>query len=236
MTSSGLAQRIAAPGDPGCFPGLRLRSARSAARRAFLPGGLRPGRSSALGGIEEFPEFLDAARRAASSCSRSPATSDSSAAIRSPCPAICASCASSRAACSRISASRGSSGGSESVTARDHPRNHPRPPSRQPARSPTVTPEPVTRCHSKAPINRERECLRVYVSLRQELYEDIPELYDDAQKYRDLIETVRWSSGSLLTLIANRIRHSLPALTGQDDQACWDVLFADARRVARSPT
>jgi hypothetical protein len=44
--------------------------------------------------------------------------------------------------------------------------------------------------------------LRVYMSLRQELYEGIPELYDDAQKYRDLIETIRWSSGSLLTLIA----------------------------------
>jgi hypothetical protein len=159
MTLSGFSQRIAAPGDPGCFPRFRFRPARSAARRSFLAGGLRPGRSSALGGIEEFPEFLDAARRAASSCSRSSATSASSAATRSPCPAICPSCASSRAACSRISASRGSSGGSESVTARDHPRNQPRPPSRHPARSATVTSEPVTRSHSKAPINRGPECL-----------------------------------------------------------------------------
>jgi len=132
MTSSGLSQRIAAPGDPGCFPGFRFRSARSAARRSFRAGGLRPGRSSLPGGIEEFPEFRDAARRAASSCSRNWTTRASSAAIRSPCPAICSSCAaicpacaSSRAACSRISASRGSSGGSESVTARDHP---PKPP------------------------------------------------------------------------------------------------------------
>jgi len=77
-------------------------------------------------------------------------------------------------------------------------------------------------------VNSLHDNLRVYVSLRQELYEDIPELYDDAQKYRDLIETVRWSGGSLLTLIANRIRHSLPALVGEDDQTCWDVLFADA--------
>jgi len=76
-------------------------------------------------------------------------------------------------------------------------------------------------------VNSLHDNLRVYVSLRQELYEDIPELYDDAQKYRDLIETVRWSSGPLLTLIANRIRHSLPALAGHDDRACWDVLFAD---------
>ena len=84
-------------------------------------------------------------------------------------------------------------------------------------------------------VNSLHDNLRVYVSLRQELYEDIPELYDDAQKYRDLIETVRWSSGSLLTLIANRIRHSLPALAGQDDQACWDVLFADAPGVGAFP-
>jgi hypothetical protein len=34
-------------------------------------GAFRPGRSSADGGIEEFPGVLDAALRAASSCSRS---------------------------------------------------------------------------------------------------------------------------------------------------------------------
>ena len=39
------------------------------------PAAGRPGRSSADGGIEEFPEFLDAALRAASSCSRSSRTS-----------------------------------------------------------------------------------------------------------------------------------------------------------------
>jgi hypothetical protein len=75
-------------------------------------------------------------------------------------------------------------------------------------------------------VNSLHDNLRVYVSLRRELYEDIPELYEDAQKYRDLIETIRWNSASLLKLIANRIRHSLPALANHDDQACWDTLFA----------
>jgi hypothetical protein len=70
-----LRQRIAAPGDPGCFPGFRFFSARSAARLSFRAGGRRPGRSSALGGIEEFPEFLDPARSAASSFPRNSATS-----------------------------------------------------------------------------------------------------------------------------------------------------------------
>ena len=38
-------------------------------------------------------------------------------------------------------------------------------------------------------INEVHDNLRVYVSLRQELYDDIPALYEDAQKYRDLLET-----------------------------------------------
>ena len=118
-----------APGLPGCFPRFFF-SARSAARRCFL-GGFRPGRSSELGGIEEFPLFRDPDRSAAASCSRRSATTASSAAIRSACVSI--SCA-----CSRISASRGSSGGT-SVTAPDHPRNHAQPPRQHHARRQNVT-------------------------------------------------------------------------------------------------
>ncbi len=70
-------------------------SARPAARRC-LPGGFRPGRSSADGGIEEFPLLRDPARSAAASCSRRSATADSSAAIRFACPAISAACAAIR--------------------------------------------------------------------------------------------------------------------------------------------
>jgi hypothetical protein len=53
-----------APGLPGCFPRLFF-SARPAARRC-LRGGLRPGRSSDDGGIEEFPLFRDPPRAAVS--------------------------------------------------------------------------------------------------------------------------------------------------------------------------
>lgn len=77
-------------------------------------------------------------------------------------------------------------------------------------------------------VNSLHDNLRVYMSLRRELYEEIPELYEDAQKYRDLIETIHWNSASLLKLIANRIRHSLPALADHGDQACWDTLFSPA--------
>jgi hypothetical protein len=75
-------------------------------------------------------------------------------------------------------------------------------------------------------VNSLHDNLRVYMSLRRELYEDIPELYEDAQKYRDLIEAIHWNSAALLKLMANRIRHSLPALVGHDDRECWDTLFS----------
>src|SRR6266496_2940830 len=122
-----------APGLPGCFPRFFF-SARSAARRC-LRGGFRPGRSSELGGIEEFPLFRDPARSAVSNCARRPATTASSAVICSACTAI-------RCACSRISASRGSADGSPggaSVTARNHPGNHAHPPRQHHARRWNVT-------------------------------------------------------------------------------------------------
>lgn len=75
-------------------------------------------------------------------------------------------------------------------------------------------------------VNSLHDGLRVYMSLRQELYDDVPELYDDAQKYRDLIETLGWNESSLLRLIARRVRHSMPALAAADDETCWDSLFS----------
>lgn len=67
--------------------------------------------------------------------------------------------------------------------------------------------------------------LRIYISLRQELYENTPSLYEDAQKYRDLIESVYWSEADLRSLIARRIRYSLPKLADALDERCWSTLF-----------
>lgn len=78
--------------------------------------------------------------------------------------------------------------------------------------------------------------LTVYMSLRQELYDNIPALYDDAQKYRDLIETISWNEKSLRQLIARRIRHSMQqksswrardVLSNYSDGELWDSLFAE---------
>jgi hypothetical protein len=60
-------------GAPGCFPGLRM----PIPRRSLPYGGVRPGRSSPDGGVEESPEFREigrssrATRRASSAFSAS---------------------------------------------------------------------------------------------------------------------------------------------------------------------
>lgn len=69
--------------------------------------------------------------------------------------------------------------------------------------------------------------LRVCMSLRQELYDSIPELYEDAQKYRDLLEVISWDEKSLLKLMANRIRYAVSDLRDTDDSQAWTTVFAE---------
>ena len=68
--------------------------------------------------------------------------------------------------------------------------------------------------------------LRSYMSLRQELYDNTPSLYEDAQKYRDLIETISWTEEDLRSLIARRLRYAVPRLADASDTRCWRTLFA----------
>ena len=65
------------------------------------------------------------------------------------------------------------------------------------------------------------------MSLRQELYDSIPSLYEDAQKYRDLIEEVNWDEPHLLELMASRIRFSVPGVRGASDEESWNAVFAE---------
>ncbi|MGH8909590.1 MAG: P-loop ATPase, Sll1717 family [Egibacteraceae bacterium] len=74
-------------------------------------------------------------------------------------------------------------------------------------------------------INRLSDNLSVYISLRQELYDNIPALYEDAQKYRDVIEVISWTKPRLLQLAAARIRYALGGLELQTDQCCWERVF-----------
>ena len=76
-------------------------------------------------------------------------------------------------------------------------------------------------------INDRHANLGVSMSLRQELYDSIPTLYEDAQKYRDLIEVLAWDEPLLLELSANRIRHSVPALREANNEDAWSAVFAE---------
>ncbi|HEX8122929.1 MAG TPA: hypothetical protein VF549_16885 [Solirubrobacteraceae bacterium] len=78
-----------------------------------------------------------------------------------------------------------------------------------------------------AKLNELSPHLQVYMSLRQELYDSIPALYEDAQKARDMIETIAWDEPTLLNLVANRIRYRIEKLKKASDDDCWSAVFAD---------
>ena len=69
--------------------------------------------------------------------------------------------------------------------------------------------------------------LRVLISLRRELYESIPALYEDAQKIRDIIQVIEWDEPDLLELIARRIGRSVPSLERLNNEECWNVVFSE---------
>ena len=69
--------------------------------------------------------------------------------------------------------------------------------------------------------------LTTYVSLRRELYDSIPTLYEDAQKYRDIIEVIQWDEPELLSVVANRVRHCFPILRDSSDIDCWHSVFGE---------
>ena len=75
-------------------------------------------------------------------------------------------------------------------------------------------------------MNQRSDLLTVYISLRQELYDNIPSIYDDAQKYRDVIEVIRWDETNLKSMIVKRIKYFTPSLRELDDDEAWDVVFA----------
>lgn len=76
-------------------------------------------------------------------------------------------------------------------------------------------------------INNRHPHLSISMSLRQELYDSIPTLYEDAQKYRDLIEVLAWDEPQLLELSASRIRHSVPDLAEASNAEAWSSVFAE---------
>lgn len=76
-------------------------------------------------------------------------------------------------------------------------------------------------------VNQLTPNLKVYISLRKELYDNIPALYEDAQKVWDLFEVIEWDEESLLKMIVKRIEHSYPELKNITDEEKWASVFSE---------
>ncbi|MEL6351917.1 MAG: hypothetical protein AAFR58_09140 [Cyanobacteria bacterium J06627_28] len=74
-------------------------------------------------------------------------------------------------------------------------------------------------------INLFDPSLRIYVSIRQELFDNIPQIYEDAQKIREDVEVIRWGKNELLELIARRIAHSFPEARELPAIKRWKTVF-----------
>lgn len=77
-------------------------------------------------------------------------------------------------------------------------------------------------------INRLTPHLKVFISLRRELYDNIPEIYDDAQKVRDLVREVTWTEEGLRELIGRRIRRAYRLQSNMKAVDCWNYIFAES--------
>ena len=76
-------------------------------------------------------------------------------------------------------------------------------------------------------LNQLSPNFRVLISLRRELYDNIPELFDDAQKFRDLIRYLRWDENSLKELAGSRIRAATRIGEAVSSDAAWDLVFEE---------
>jgi hypothetical protein len=76
-------------------------------------------------------------------------------------------------------------------------------------------------------INIIHDNLRVFVSIRQELFDNIPQIYDDAQKIRGSIEVLRWNEDSMRDFISLRLADPFPVLQGKSSQDVWNVFFSE---------
>ena len=75
-------------------------------------------------------------------------------------------------------------------------------------------------------LNLISQNLCVYISIRQELFDNIPQIYEDAQKIREDVEVIRWGKNELVELISLRIAHCFPELQKQSALKRWNSIFA----------
>ena len=80
--------------------------------------------------------------------------------------------------------------------------------------------------NSAVSINSQLKKVKVLVSLRKELYENIPALYEDAQKVRDIIVNLEWDETKLLELIGRRISKVFPETKNNSYDERWGKIFS----------
>ena len=76
-------------------------------------------------------------------------------------------------------------------------------------------------------VNRLTPHLRILISLRREIYDNIPEIYDDAQKVRDLVRYIEWEENGLKELVARRIHTALEIKHKFCENVAWTSAFVD---------
>ena len=76
-------------------------------------------------------------------------------------------------------------------------------------------------------INTAHANITVLISLRKELYVNIPQIYDDYQKISDTVENLAWEEGSLLEFVARRIKKCFPELESYAFADTWNKIFAE---------
>jgi len=75
-------------------------------------------------------------------------------------------------------------------------------------------------------LNQLSDNFKVIISLRKELYDNIPLLYEDYQKYNDMFEIIEWNRDNLFELITKRIGFSLPFTNKKTNIEKWNTVFA----------
>lgn len=83
-------------------------------------------------------------------------------------------------------------------------------------------------------LNQTFKNVKVILSLRKELYDNIPTLFEDAQKIRDVIEFVEWDEPKLLELISKRIVKFLPETIEINDAERWNRIFQETLEYRQS--
>jgi hypothetical protein len=76
-------------------------------------------------------------------------------------------------------------------------------------------------------INRIHPNLRVYISLRQELYDTIPEIYQDAQKIRNSIRYLKWNEDDLKRLAEQRLAAIFSDIHFEPPSNWWNCVFEE---------